>query len=205
MNSVLSVNLRQVDGGSVVKQGDTSSLFQFELLDDEERVMTELSGSLAQVRIGKSHKLYYETHVPVVDGTVTFTISKPLPEKTYLVEIVVNGYVFPSDESVKLQVVENLLEYETADELTEKPSVMTRDQIEELIQVNLQKELAQQVVFKMAEASAIWTIEHSLNRYPAVVVSDSAGTQVFGDVRYLSTNKLEIQFAVPFSGTAVLV
>ncbi|QBX16940.1 hypothetical protein Javan291_0064 [Streptococcus phage Javan291] len=202
MMGVLSVGLRQIDGGSVVKQGDTSSLFTFELLDDEERVMTELSGSLAQVRIGKYHKLYYETHVTVVDGTVTFTISKPIEAgKGYLVEIVVNGYVFPSDKSVKLHVVENLLEYEEAGELTEKSPVLTREQTEELVKAYLEH----QAVFTFSEVSDVWTIEHRLNRYPAVVVSDSAGTQVFGDVRYLSTNKLEIHFAVPFSGTAVLV
>lgn len=53
-------------------------------------------------------------------------------------------------------------------------------------------------------ASATWTITHNLNFYPNVTVLDSAGTQVEGELAYLTRNQLQIEFAVPISGTAYL-
>ena len=53
-------------------------------------------------------------------------------------------------------------------------------------------------------ASNQWIIKHDLNKYPSVTVVDSAGTTVFGDVTYVSTNKLIIYFNGEFSGKAYL-
>lgn len=49
-----------------------------------------------------------------------------------------------------------------------------------------------------------WDITHTLNRYCAVTVVDSAGSVVEGDVTYLSPSHLTIQFTAPFSGEAFL-
>lgn len=53
-------------------------------------------------------------------------------------------------------------------------------------------------------SDATWDITHPLGYVPNVSVVDSAGTHVHGDVRVLSTNRLQVQFSVPFSGTAFL-
>lgn len=52
--------------------------------------------------------------------------------------------------------------------------------------------------------SADWTITHGLGRYPSVTVVDSAGTTVYGNVDYLSTNQITIHFTAAFGGAAYL-
>lgn len=49
-----STNLKQTKGGEVVKQGDLSSLFEFELLDYDNKKITSLDGQTAKVRLGNS-------------------------------------------------------------------------------------------------------------------------------------------------------
>lgn len=49
-----------------------------------------------------------------------------------------------------------------------------------------------------------WTINHNLGKNPSVSVVDSAGTQVFGSVNYVTLNQLTVHFSVAFSGTAYL-
>lgn len=51
-------------------------------------------------------------------------------------------------------------------------------------------------------ASDRWVISHNLNKYPNVSVIDSGGNQVFGDVKYLDKNTVELTYSYPFSGTA---
>lgn len=50
----------------------------------------------------------------------------------------------------------------------------------------------------------VWTIEHTLNKFPSVSVKDSAGTTVFGQVDYINTAKIIITFNSSFSGVAIL-
>ena len=49
--------------------------------------------------------------------------------------------------------------------------------------------------------NSVWQISHGLGKYPSVVIVDSAGTQVIGEVVYLSLNWLEVSFSAPFAGT----
>lgn len=53
-------------------------------------------------------------------------------------------------------------------------------------------------------ASAFWDIVHTLNRYVAVSVVDSAGTLVEGDISYVSPSEVTISFSSPFAGEAYL-
>lgn len=53
--------------------------------------------------------------------------------------------------------------------------------------------------------SDLWVVDHPLNRRPAVVVVDTAGTLVHGEVNYVTLNRVELIFSAPFSGTAHLV
>lgn len=52
--------------------------------------------------------------------------------------------------------------------------------------------------------SATWLISHDLGGEPSVSVVDSAKTMVIGEVRYISTTQIEVQFTSPFSGFAYL-
>ncbi len=53
-------------------------------------------------------------------------------------------------------------------------------------------------------ADAVWDITHSLNKYPSVTITDSAGDEVEGEVRYNGLNSLTLKFSAPFAGKAYL-
>lgn len=52
--------------------------------------------------------------------------------------------------------------------------------------------------------SDTWEVTHNLNKYPAVTIIDSAGDEVKGKVKYISTSSLTITFVGAFSGKATL-
>lgn len=53
-------------------------------------------------------------------------------------------------------------------------------------------------------AAATWSVQHNLNKYPAVHVADTAKTFVLGQVQHLDKNNLTITFNAAFSGHAYL-
>lgn len=57
-------------------------------------------------------------------------------------------------------------------------------------------------VHDQASPSAVWTINHNLEKYCAVVAVDTAGTVCVGQIDYTNTNTLTITFNVSFSGSA---
>lgn len=59
-------------------------------------------------------------------------------------------------------------------------------------------------VHEQSVASAEWVINHNLNTYPVVVIVDSAGTVVIGDVDYDDANTCTITFSSAFGGKAYL-
>jgi hypothetical protein len=57
-------------------------------------------------------------------------------------------------------------------------------------------------VHTQGSPASTWVINHNLNKKCAVSVVDSAGTSVFGNIRYINLNTVEITFSAPFSGEA---
>lgn len=53
-----------------------------------------------------------------------------------------------------------------------------------------------------SEPASIWTVQHNLNLYPNITVVDSADTVVEGDVTYLDSNTIRVEFVGAFSGRA---
>lgn len=53
-------------------------------------------------------------------------------------------------------------------------------------------------------ANSVWSITHNLGKYPSVVIIDSAGSVVIGDINYANTNTLTVTFNASFAGTATL-
>lgn len=53
-------------------------------------------------------------------------------------------------------------------------------------------------------ASSAWIINHNLNKYPSVTITDSANDEVEGEVRYNGLNSLTVSFSAPFAGKAYL-
>lgn len=59
-------------------------------------------------------------------------------------------------------------------------------------------------IHNQSTASARWVVVHNLNKYPSVSITDSAGSQVFGEVQYVDENNLIITFSAAFSGKAYM-
>lgn len=109
-----STNLNQTDGGTLIKQGDTSSRFAYQLCDENGDVI-QLAGEQAEVSIGNRGELYFSKTVEVAeDDTVSFTIDRALPLGTHQIEISCDGYIFPSDKSATITVKRSHEDYVVA-------------------------------------------------------------------------------------------
>lgn len=122
-----STNLRQFEGGDVVKQGDTASLFGYELLDENYSPVPEIEGQEATITLANRNGKTKLTRT-VTDHKVKFNINKVLPVGIYQVEITCGSYVFPSDKSTVIKVTQSTEEY-TSDTLEE---LRKREQGEEI-------------------------------------------------------------------------
>nr|DAN42965.1 MAG TPA: hypothetical protein [Caudoviricetes sp.] len=126
MNHSNCTNLKQFEGGRVVKQGDSASLFGFALYD-ENWVPIDLDGQEATIHfVSKKGKATFSATVQ--GSKVSFKIPKVLPVESYLVEVDCGGYVFPSDQSVRVDVVQSAEEYQSA-EMVDLGKVSLRDEI----------------------------------------------------------------------------
>jgi len=59
-------------------------------------------------------------------------------------------------------------------------------------------------VFTQAAASATWTIQHDLDKFPSCTMVLSTGQQGYGDVTFIDENNLTITFAGAESGKAYI-
>ena len=111
-----STNLKQFEGGRIVKQGDSASLFGFAMYD-ENWVPIDLDGQEATIHFtSKKGKASFSTTVQ--GSKVLFKIPKVLPVESYLVEVVAGGYVFPSDQNVRVDVIQSADEFTSEEVLS---------------------------------------------------------------------------------------
>ena len=101
-----STNLKQVDGGFLVKQGDVSSTFSFSLLDENHEPIPNLEGQEASITLTRGQEQLRKTAV-VTNGAVAFNLGIILPAGIYRIEVVVAGYVFPSDDSTQIRITKS--------------------------------------------------------------------------------------------------
>jgi len=99
-----TTNLTQFDGGYLIKQGDISSTFGYELLDENCQAIPSLNGQEALVTLTLGTSQWSKT-VTVDNQSVVFTITDILPIGKYRLEISVGGYVFPSDKTTHIKIV----------------------------------------------------------------------------------------------------
>ena len=59
-------------------------------------------------------------------------------------------------------------------------------------------------VFEQGIASATWVVTHNLNKFPSVVVVDSAGTQFLTQIHYDSLNQLTVSMNGATTGKVYL-
>ena len=99
-----TTNLAQFDGGYLIKQGDISSTFGYELLDENCQAITSLNGQEALVTLTLGNSQWSKT-VTVANYRIIFSITDILPIGKYRLEINVGGYVFPSDKETHIKIV----------------------------------------------------------------------------------------------------
>lgn len=130
MNRSNCTNLKQFEGGRVVKQGDSASLFGFAMCD-ENWVPIDLDGQEATIHfVSKKGKATFSATVQ--GSKVSFKIPKVLPVESYLVEVVCGGYVFPSDQNVRVDVVQSAEEY-TSEQVLDLVKNDVREEIDKYI------------------------------------------------------------------------
>lgn len=133
-----STNLKQTRGGEVIKQGDFSSIFEYELLDYDGNKVSSLEGQTAKVRLGNSRGKI-EIEALVENSKVSFKIGKVLPVGIYHIEIEAGNYVFPSDKSSKVDVIQSIEEY-TSEQVEGLEKESEKDNFPELVNLyNLAK------------------------------------------------------------------
>ena len=112
MINMNSLNLRQVCGGDTIKQADFGSELAFELLDEQYVKFRESLADSAKVILKKDNTAIYQKSVPITQNTVLFKFDKILPVGSYVLEIIVGDYVFPSNNRVIITVEQTYGDFE---------------------------------------------------------------------------------------------
>lgn len=68
----------------------------------------------------------------------------------------------------------------------------------------IQSQTRENYVHDQQVASATWVVNHTLNKYAAVNIVDTANDIIMGEVKYNSLNQLTITFTAAISGKAYL-
>lgn len=103
--ATLMTSINQIEGGDVLKSGDTTSVFGFEILGYNGKRM-EMSGTGKLILSNDDTVALYQD-VAVESGHFSFSIGKVVRSGTYFLEIKLNGHIFPSD-NFKVKVKNSL-------------------------------------------------------------------------------------------------
>lgn len=69
---------------------------------------------------------------------------------------------------------------------------------------NLDLNLDKNYVHNQSSAASTWTINHNLNKYPAVMIMDNSGNEIQGEIVYNNLNTITIKFNSSITGKATL-
>jgi hypothetical protein len=64
--------------------------------------------------------------------------------------------------------------------------------------------IPQEYIHNQIIGSAIWNINHNLNKFPSIMVTDSGNNVIVGDIQYVDSNNVIVSFTGSFSGKAYL-
>ena len=101
----LMTSINQVEGGDVLKSGDTTSVFGFEILGYDGKRM-ELSGT-GKLTLSNDKTVALYQDVTVEDGHFSFSMGNVVATGTYYLEIKLDGHIFPSN-NFKVKVKNSL-------------------------------------------------------------------------------------------------
>lgn len=133
------------------------------------------------------------------DPIITDDISKEIKLNSIWINIPEERFFICLDNEINSAVWMNLKNY-YYDTIPDGVSgLFTGADKRKLDQVNLP------LTFNQVESIREWNIEHQLNKYPLVVVTDFSGNLVEGHLQYLDENNLRLTFNAPFNGIATIV
>lgn len=98
-------SINQIQGGGVLKSGDTASIFGFEILGYDGKRM-ELSGT-GKLTLSNNETVALYQDVAVENGVFSFSMGNVVPTGTYYLEIKLDGHIFPSN-NFKVKVKNSL-------------------------------------------------------------------------------------------------
>lgn len=101
----LMTSINQIQGGDVLKSGDITSVFGFEILGYDGKRM-ELSG-VGKLTLSNDETVALYQDVTVENGHFTFVMGDVVEPGTYYLEIKLDGRVFPSN-NFKVKVKNSL-------------------------------------------------------------------------------------------------
>lgn len=114
-NILNTLNLIQVKGGVNIKQGDSSSVLEYELgYTNDNNMMTDpmLDGKTAIINLYNRLNNTKWNKTSVVKGNrVSFTIDEALGLGVYILDIEVDGHIFPSDGESRIRIHEGYQSY----------------------------------------------------------------------------------------------
>ena len=98
-------SINQIEGGDVLKSGDITSVFGFEILGYDGKRM-ELSGT-GKLTLSNDETVALYQDITVENGTFSFSMGNVVATGTYYLEIKLDGHVFPSN-NFKVKVKSSL-------------------------------------------------------------------------------------------------
>lgn len=114
-NGLNTLNLIQVKGGVNIKQGDSSSVLEYELgynVGSDMMSNLNLNGKTAHISLyNRFNNTKWTKDSVVQDNRVSFTINEALGLGVYVLDIEVDGHVFPSDREMYVRVHEGYESY----------------------------------------------------------------------------------------------
>ena len=137
-----TTNLKQVEGGTVIKQADRSSVLSFILQDAKGREV-KLDGQSAQVALYTNYGKFWETNTTVKGAQVSFSLPGNLAVDDYLLDISVAGYVFPSDRDLIIRVTQGFKNL--PDKVTAENAKQTLEEIAAEVQKKADANLQQTI------------------------------------------------------------
>lgn len=101
----LMTSINQIEGGDVLKSGDVTSIFGFEILGADGKRM-ELSGT-GKLTLSNDETVALYQDVTVENGRFSFSMGNTVATGTYYLEIKLDGRIFPSN-NFKVKVKNSL-------------------------------------------------------------------------------------------------
>ena len=168
-----STNLKQTKGGEVIKQGDFSSIFEYELLDYDGNKVSSLEGKNANIKIANAKGK--KTIVAVVENSkIQFKLEKILPSGIYQVEVECDGYIFLSDKSAKIDIIQSIENYQISN-------------IVEIDKINIQEEIAAYIATHQIQS---YNDSQIIKRIESLENRPQIQTEAVDLTKYLTSDKL---------------